>query len=246
MDRLQRSAGEESSNWDRNSKKPHEDQARDTRSSYRSPTRQNGREAVSTSAVNGSADTNQRSMNGTGRARTPVRTARSPPSEEQQKISVGPKPGSYQTPSVSQRPAGYGNVARSNPTTTGGWPRTAVNGSISVPVDTRRGYDSPKPAPPKGLSHSSSSLTQHVPKDTLAPPLQDKEYIIAKYAAQKHLVKSVWVDNPKAPVANFLTGGKGGANGLGPRGPAYRVTMGRLGGINITRYVDQPVTLVSM
>ncbi|KAJ9102488.1 hypothetical protein QFC21_002888 [Naganishia friedmannii] len=232
-----RSAGIESSGWDRSSGKRHEGrQAESIRSSHRSPPpRQNGREAVSVNATNGTTHATQQSTNQTGWERTTVNAAQSPPPKEQRQTPTGPKPRSHQQPALSQKPLGYGNAPQSSTATTAGWPRTATNGANSEPVNTRRGYEPPKAAPRTGPSHSTFTFTQHVPKDTLTPPLQDKEYILAKYAAQKHLVKSVWIDNSKAPVANFLTGGKGGANGLGPRGPAYRVAMGRLGGVNIAR-----------
>ncbi|KAJ9121692.1 hypothetical protein QFC22_002312 [Naganishia vaughanmartiniae] len=235
-DRPPRSGGVESSGWDRSSSKRYEGgRAESARSSHHSPSRQNGKETVLVSAPIGSTSTNHRTPNEAGWEKPAANAARSPPPKVQQQIPTGPKPSSSQQPAPVQAPVGYATAPRNNPVTTGGWPRAAVNGANSVPLTTRRGYDLPKATPPTGPSRTAPSLHHHMPKDTLAPPLQDKEYILAKYAAQKHLVKSVWIDNPKAPVANFLTGGKGGANGLGPRGPAYRVAMGRLGGVNIAR-----------
>jgi hypothetical protein len=112
--------------------------------------------------------------------------------------------------------------------------RSATTGSNTEPLTARRGFETPPAsAPPVAVQPQNHGL-----KDTLAPPLQDKDYIISQYPELKNLVKPVWIENPKAPVANFLTGGKGGANGLGPRGPAYRISIGRLGGKPVTRYVN--------
>lgn len=107
---------------------------------------------------------------------------------------------------------------------------SAITGSNTEPITgPRRGFEIPSPpvvtpAPIK------------VPKDTLSPPFQGQDYILETYAEFKNMVKPLWIENPKQPMANFLTGGKGGANGLGPRGPAYRIQTGRLGGRNVTRY----------
>jgi hypothetical protein len=231
-----RSAGLESLGWDRSSSKQHEGrQTESTRSSHRSPLRQNGRETFSITTANGTTNATEHTTNETGRESIAAGAIRSPPPKAQQQIPTGPRPRSNQQAAPLQAPVGNVDAPQHKPVTTGGWSRTALNGANSIPVDTRRGYEAPKAPAPAGPSPSSSSFTPHARKDTFTPPLQDKEYILAKYAAQKHLVKSVWIDNPKAPVANFLTGGRGGANGLGPRGPAYRVTMGRLGGINMAR-----------
>lgn len=108
--------------------------------------------------------------------------------------------------------------------------RAATTGSNSEPLTARRGFE----IPPTLASSVTAPIFSSRP-DTLNAPLQDKDYIISQYPELKTLIKPVWIDNPKAPVANFLTGGKGGANGLGPRGPAYRIASGRLGGKPMTR-----------
>lgn len=111
--------------------------------------------------------------------------------------------------------------------------RSTTSGSNSEPLTARRGFE----IPPPSASPVAVQALNNVPRDTLNAPLQDKDYIISQYPELKNLVKPVWIENPKAPVANFLTGGKGGANGLGPRGPAYRIATGRLGGKPMTRWV---------
>lgn len=110
--------------------------------------------------------------------------------------------------------------------------RAATTGSNSEPLTARRGFEIPQTQ----TSPVTAPIFSSRP-DTLNAPLQDKDYIISQYPELKNLIKPVWVENPKAPVANFLTGGKGGANGLGPRGPAYRIASGRLGGKPMTRCV---------
>lgn len=111
--------------------------------------------------------------------------------------------------------------------------RSATSGSNTEPITARRGFDIPQAS----VSPVIAQTPNKTPKDTLSPPLQDQDYIINSFAELKNMVKPLWIENPKQPMANFLTGGKGGANGLGPRGPAYRIQSGRLGGRNITRYV---------
>lgn len=110
--------------------------------------------------------------------------------------------------------------------------RSATTGSNTEPITARRGFEIPQASASPVIAQTPIKT----PKDTLSPPLQDQDYIINSFAELKNMVKPLWIENPKQPMANFLTGGKGGANGLGPRGPAYRIQTGRLGGRNITRY----------
>jgi hypothetical protein len=146
----------------------------------------------------------------------------------------------YQQPSLAtpvarnQRPIPQSLTFNRNAFNNKPYARSATTGSNTEPLTARRGFETPPAsAPPVAVQPQNHGL-----KDTLAPPLQDKDYIISQYPELKNLVKPVWIENPKAPVANFLTGGKGGANGLGPRGPAYRISIGRLGGKPVTRYVN--------
>lgn len=42
-------------------------------------------------------------------------------------------------------------------------------------------------------------------------------------------LKDQWAENPKAPLANYLGGGGGGATNLGQGGGAYQVQEGLVG-----------------
>lgn len=50
-------------------------------------------------------------------------------------------------------------------------------------------------------------------------------------------VKSQWLENPKAPLANYLGGGRGGAQELGDGGKGFTIQEGLVSGQKVIRCV---------
>jgi hypothetical protein len=48
-------------------------------------------------------------------------------------------------------------------------------------------------------------------------------------------IKQQWAENPKAPLANYLGGGKGGATDLGDGGKGFTIEQGMVGTSRIFR-----------
>jgi hypothetical protein len=88
----------------------------------------------------------------------------------------------------------------------------------------------------KGNSRSSGAASrQPEPGSVLGPPFRTKEYIQQEYERQGVFIKPMWLDNPKAPLANYLGGQTGGASGLGAGGNAFVSEMGWLDGKRVCR-----------
>jgi hypothetical protein len=68
----------------------------------------------------------------------------------------------------------------------------------------------------------------------LAPPEHDEQQIMQMYGQGLQLKKE-WAENPKAPLANHLGGGGGGATNLGQGGAAYKVVEGLVGAKKVFR-----------
>ncbi|WVF70295.1 hypothetical protein IAT40_005084 [Kwoniella sp. CBS 6097] len=80
------------------------------------------------------------------------------------------------------------------------------------------------PSKPRGGA-SSSKISHH-----LAPPLHDSAQILSQYGHGVAL-KPQWNENPKAPLANFLGNGRGGAE----MSAAYAAEKGSVGGSQVYR-----------
>lgn len=70
------------------------------------------------------------------------------------------------------------------------------------------------------------------PLPELEPPLLDRAEITRRFPVA---LKQQWEENPKAPLANYLGGGSGGAQNLGEGGKGYSVTEGTVDGQKVYR-----------
>lgn len=86
----------------------------------------------------------------------------------------------------------------------------------------------------RGGSYSSNPLTYHTAE--LSAPLRTKEQILAEYGRNgMNVLKPAWAENPKAPLANYLANGTGGATGLGKNGSMYEIEKGSFEGRKYNR-----------
>lgn len=69
---------------------------------------------------------------------------------------------------------------------------------------------------------------------TLDGPLHDQAQIMEEYGRSVTL-KPQWMENPKAPLANYLGGGAGGAQDLGDGGKGFQVREGIVDGKKVFR-----------
>jgi hypothetical protein len=69
-------------------------------------------------------------------------------------------------------------------------------------------------------------------------PEHNEAYIVQTYGGRT-VLKEQWAENPKAPLANYLGGGGGGATNLGQGGGAYQVQEGVIGTKRLFRCVRQ-------
>lgn len=83
----------------------------------------------------------------------------------------------------------------------------------------------------------------------LPGPVHDRQQIMDEHG-QGIQIKQQWEDNPKAPLANYLGGGTGGASHLGDGGKGFQVEEGMIEGKKYFRCVmahcrptDAPVCL---
>lgn len=88
----------------------------------------------------------------------------------------------------------------------------------------------------RGNGHASSSRRQKngPPPDTLDGPLRNRDYIFQQFG-HGVTIKEQWEENPKAPLANFLGGGAGGATNVGEGGDIFKVEEGVLNGQRLFR-----------
>lgn len=70
----------------------------------------------------------------------------------------------------------------------------------------------------------------------LPGPIHDRQQIMDEYAAGIS-IKQQWEENPKAPLANYLGGGSGGATNLGDGGKGFQVEEGTIDGKRLFRWV---------
>lgn len=70
------------------------------------------------------------------------------------------------------------------------------------------------------------------PLQQLEPPLLNREEILRRFPVT---LKQQWEENPKAPLANYLGGGSGGAQNLGEGGKGFVVTEGSVNGQKVFR-----------
>lgn len=70
------------------------------------------------------------------------------------------------------------------------------------------------------------------PLQQLEPPLLNREEILRRFPTT---LKQQWEENPKAPLANYLGGGSGGAQNLGEGGKGFVVTEGSVNGQKVFR-----------
>lgn len=70
------------------------------------------------------------------------------------------------------------------------------------------------------------------PLQQLEPPLLNREEILRRFPVT---LKQQWEENPKAPLANYLGGGSGGAQNLGEGGKGFVMTEGAVNGQKVYR-----------
>ncbi|BEI84358.1 hypothetical protein CcaverHIS002_0409620 [Cutaneotrichosporon cavernicola] len=76
--------------------------------------------------------------------------------------------------------------------------------------------------------------TQAPPATVLPGPVHDRQQIMGEYGAGIS-IKQQWEENPKAPLANYLGGGSGGATNLGDGGKGFQVEEGVIDGRKMFR-----------
>ncbi|KAL7419306.1 hypothetical protein Q5752_006143 [Cryptotrichosporon argae] len=122
-------------------------------------------------------------------------------------------------------------------------PASPSTASDLPPTKSRR--TSPGPMPPRpsgrrGGGRSSgagpSSRSSKASLVELDAPLWDQAAIKETYGEkQRVFIKKQWEENPKAPLANYLGGGSGGAQDLGDGGKGFNAVEGMVDGKKVFR-----------
>lgn len=94
------------------------------------------------------------------------------------------------------------------------------------------------PPPPRhrGRSngHGGSRKAPPPPAVVLPGPLRNRDQILQEFG-QNIQLKPQWEENPKAPLANYLGGGTGGAQNLGGGGSGFQTEEGVVDGVKVFR-----------
>ncbi|KAL1405978.1 hypothetical protein Q8F55_007661 [Vanrija albida] len=94
------------------------------------------------------------------------------------------------------------------------------------------------PPPPRhrGRSngHGGSRKAPPPPANVLSGPLRNRDQILQEFGQNVQL-KQQWEENPKAPLANYLGGGTGGAQNLGGGGSGFQTEEGVVDGVKVFR-----------
>lgn len=98
--------------------------------------------------------------------------------------------------------------------------------------------DMPSSSRSRGRGRTPTSNGGGGKKGVQALPLPEYSYEqIMQLHGKKVTLKAQWAENPKAPLANYLGNGTGGASDLGQGGGAYEVQEGLVGAKRMFRWV---------
>ncbi|KAK4683833.1 small subunit ribosomal protein S24e, partial [Tremellales sp. Uapishka_1] len=199
------------------------------------------------------------SSSSTKRPQSPTPISSEPPAKVAKSIPTGPKSERIPQPSGPSIPTGPRSERR-YPLLT--YPRPVVSGSTSgldntsnVPATAIPSPASPRSRPrsprPKSPLSSSNEMPPRYRGGTsngngngrkgamhsvvqLSGPVNTHEQIMAQHG-NGISIKQQWLENPKAPLANYLGGGTGGSTDFGDGGKGFKVEEGLVGNAKIVR-----------